>query len=123
MWGHGFGWLSILATSAEVREDTLLILSCRRLWELACLCDMAATVKGEMPRWQISKDRSLLNPNRKSLMSRMRLAETKMWTGDSALGRGAKASWRIHGLDAWQGSPFLHHQVIDGWALVHRLEE
>ena len=25
-------------------------------------------------------------------------------------------------LDAWQGSPFLHHHVIDGWAWVRRLE-
>jgi hypothetical protein len=28
--GHGLGWLSILATSEEVREDTRLILSCRQ---------------------------------------------------------------------------------------------
>ena len=26
------------------------------------------------------------------------------------------------GLDAWQGSPFLYHQVVDGWAWVRRLE-
>ena len=59
--------------------------------------------------------------------------EPQMFDVGHEVGRDKDVDWRFgigegdecfleDGLDSWQGSPFLHHQFIDGWAWVRRLD-
>jgi hypothetical protein len=74
--------------------------SCRRFRELAYSCDMAVTVKGEMPRWQISKEEVVTEP------------ESEIFDISYEFGGDKNMHWRL-GI-GWGDEGFLENG-FDAW--------